>query len=264
VKGKVPSRGFDRAADFYDSTRELAAPVAKQGIPAILDQAGPGARFLDVGTGTGRIAVPLLQRGANLIGCDLSSKMMARLRQKFPAALLVQADAAHLPFPSHHFDALLTCHVMHLVGPWRIALREFSRVIKPGGVYINARTERKAHPQRERIRTFWQTWTAAHGLHVRRPGVQNAEELLGELGAMGATVTSLEVVRYTRHFTLREEIEAITKRIHSSSWEIPEDIFAAGALALGEWVAQEYGNVDLDQAIEEEALFVLDLARFGP
>ena len=94
-------------------------------IEAILETAGQGAKILDVGTGTGRVSVPLLKRDADLIGCDLSLNMMEVLRRKVPSARLAQADAAFLPFPSKSFDAVTTCHVMHLVGPWREALREY-------------------------------------------------------------------------------------------------------------------------------------------
>lgn len=66
------SYSFDRAADYYDQTRDLPEPVATAGIQAILDVAGLGRRILDVGTGTGRISVPLLKSGADLVGCDLS------------------------------------------------------------------------------------------------------------------------------------------------------------------------------------------------
>src|SRR5512137_1155289 len=115
----VDSISFDRAADFYDQTRDFPEPVANQGVQAILDAAGPGARILDAGTGTGRVSVPLLKRGATLFGIDLSARMMSRLKGKFPPARLAQADVSRLPFGGKTFDAVLTCHVMHLVGPWR-------------------------------------------------------------------------------------------------------------------------------------------------
>src|SRR5262245_26679816 len=67
------SLSFDRAASVYDQTRPLPEPGATLGIQAILDIAGPQARILDVGAGTGRVSIPLLQRGANLVGIDLAA-----------------------------------------------------------------------------------------------------------------------------------------------------------------------------------------------
>ena len=60
------SLSFDRAAGYYDQTRSLPGPIVGQGVRAILDLSGAAARILDVGTGTGRISIPLLEQGAAL------------------------------------------------------------------------------------------------------------------------------------------------------------------------------------------------------
>jgi ubiquinone/menaquinone biosynthesis C-methylase UbiE len=255
-----PSYSFDRAADYYDQTRDLPEPVATAGIQAILSHAGSGARFLDVGTGTGRISVPLQKAGADLVGCDLSLKMMALLRQKFPPSRLVQANASRLPFPAAHFDALLTCHVMHLVGPWGQALLEYRRVLKPGGVYINAHTERVGVSIRRPIREYWEERVASLGASPRRPGVRDDEELAAELVTMGAEIKQIEVVRFTRSITVRGVIQRLADRTQSATWYIPDDQFEVSIRALWEWAGRQFP--DLDQEYQEEAQFVLEVARF--
>ena len=172
------SLSFDRAAGFYDRPgicRSLPLPSRyRQFSKQLVRPHG----ILDVGTGTGRISVPMLLRGADLIGCDLSTRMMSLLRGKYPQARLARADAVVLPFPAGHFDALTTCHVMHLVGPWRRALEEFRRVLKPGGIYINARTRRgRGQSVREQIRNHWKVKVQELGgekpmvLSSKRPGL---------------------------------------------------------------------------------------------
>ncbi len=257
------SISFDRAAEYYDRTRDFPEPVATRGIQAILDAAGAGASILDVGTGTGRVSVPLLKRGANLVGFDLSLRMMARLRQKFPQARLAQANAGWLPFPADQFDAVITCHVMHLVGPWRQALREYRRVLKPGGIYINGRSERDhGDSVRKQIRDFWQSRVEARGANTRRPGIQNEKELQDELRAMGAELRKIPVVRYPRSYSPGEVIERIANRTHSHTWDVPEDIFLECLGELRAWAAGEFG--DLSRKFEDETQFVLDVARFEP
>ena len=145
------SRSFDRAAHIYDQTRLLNESIAKYGIPAIMDILGANARLLEVGAGTGRISIPLLERGADLIGCDLSSQMLARFQEKFAPAPIVQADAVFLPFASNQFEAVMTVHVLHLIPVWREALHEFKRVLEPGnerGELMNALNERIAGDER--------------------------------------------------------------------------------------------------------------------
>ena len=255
------SRSFDRAASVYDQTRPLTAPGATLGIQAILDIAGPGARILEVGTGTGRIGIPLLERGANVIGCDLSAKMLARLREKLPSARIVQVDAAHLSFPAAHFDAVLTVHVMHLVGLWREALREFRRVLKPGGAYLNARTwETVGTSVRGQVRDYWRTLVAAHGVDGRHPGAQARQDLLQELQHVASSLVEVEVARFTHDYTLRDELERFEARVYSDTWSVPNAIYAASLAELRAWTSREYGSLDIQ--LVDEVRFAIDVARF--
>jgi ubiquinone/menaquinone biosynthesis C-methylase UbiE len=255
------SLSFDRAADFYDRTRPLFEPIASQGIQAILDLTGPGARILDVGTGTGRISVPLLERGADLVGCDLSPKMLRRMVEKHPAARLAQADASRLPFPAARFDAALTVHVLHLIAPWREALREIRRVLVPGGVYLNVRTWASAGVSvREAMRHYWQRRLKIRGVEVGPPGMRNHEEFQQELASLEASRTEVEVVRFALPLTLREELERFSSRTFSDAWDVPEEHHAASVQELRAWVEQEYG--DLDQPREDPVRFMIDVVRF--
>lgn len=255
------SRSFDQAAEIYDQTRPLLDAIADAGIRSLLDVAGEGTRILEVGTGTGRISIPLLERGADLIGCDLSPKMLARQHEKYPAARLLQADAVFLPFPDNHFDVLLTVHVMHLIGPWREALREFKRVLKAGGAFLGVRTtEVVGESLRWQIREFWRNWMKDQGVDAGHPGVRSSEEIQGELQSLGARLEEVEVVRYSYPYTLRTELERFENRVGSDTWPVPEPIYQASLEALRDWVAHEFD--DLDHKQEEQVRFVYDIARF--
>ena len=256
------SRSFDRAAGYYDQTRPLGETIAKPGIQAILDITGPGASVLDVGTGTGRISIPLLERGLDLIGCDLSSRMLMRLQEKFPAARIAQADATFLPFPSAHFEFAMTVHILHLIPSWRDVLREISRVLKPGGAYLNVKTWGSSGVSiRERLRLFWRDWLQTQGFNASNPGLQDQTEFMQELRSMGAHLTEVEVLRYPLTFTLREELERFASRIYSDSWDIPSPVFDASVKELRNWVEREYD--DLGQARADEVRFAIDIARFS-
>jgi SAM-dependent methyltransferase len=254
------SRSFDRAANFYDQTRELSEPVATHGIPALLQHIAPRGRILDVGTGTGRISIPLQRLDADVIGIDLSLSMMGKLREKYPAARLVQADASRLPFPARYFDAVLTTHVMHLIGPWRDALREYRRVLKPGGIYIDALTWLDDSSVIPRLRGRWRTLVEGHGVAWRTPGVQKREDLATELQVLGARSDDVEVLRYQASVAPREVLDLIRGRLSSDTWEIPDDVFTATVAEVTAWAEQEYG--DLDKPLSEERRFILRIARF--
>jgi ubiquinone/menaquinone biosynthesis C-methylase UbiE len=256
-----PSRSFDRAADYYDQTRELPEPIATHGIPALLQHIAPHGRILDVGTGTGRISVPLLQSGAYVTGIDLSLNMMGKLRQKYPAAHLTQADASRLPFAMHQFDAVLTTHVMHLIGPWREALHEYRRVLKPGGVYIDSTQWHDASSQLSRIRDQWRDLVEAHGAQWRRPGVQTHAELDAEVQRLGGQVETVEVLHYYATATPRERLDQIHSRVCSDAWDVSDEVFEATFEEITAWTMKEIGS--LDKPITEERRFVLRIARFA-
>jgi SAM-dependent methyltransferase len=211
--------------------------------------------------GTGRISIPLLERGADLIGCDLSSKMLARQREKYLAARLVQSDAALLPFPSGHFDALIVVHVMHLIGPWREALREFKRVLRLGGMFLNVSTYQSVGTSiRDQMRDHWREWVREQGVETGHIGAQSLEETRAELESLGAHWKEVEAVRFPHVYTLRAQLDRYEARIFSDTWSVPEALYQASVADLRDWSLREFG--DLDRQIEETSRFVFDVATF--
>ena len=111
---------------------------------AIVDLAAvsPGERVLDVGCGTGTLALAAARRvGANgtVHGVDAAAEMVARAKQKasrggLPAAFDV-APAQALPFPDGAFDVVLCTLVVHHLpdGARQQAVAEMRRVLRPGG-----------------------------------------------------------------------------------------------------------------------------------
>lgn len=94
------SVNFDRAVGYYDHTRHVT-PEAEAEITALLsgELSGRG-RCLEIGVGSGRIALPLALAGVAMAGVDISAGMIGLLVEKaggrapFPLAL---ADATRLP-----------------------------------------------------------------------------------------------------------------------------------------------------------------------
>jgi hypothetical protein len=77
---------------------------------------------------------------------------------------------------------------------------------------------------------------------------------------MGASVTEVEAVRYAHTYTLREELERYQTRVYSDTWKIPDDIFEASVRELHAQIVGEYGG--LDQQVEDEVRFAIDVVRF--
>ena len=72
------AQSFDRIAAVYDATRQLPADIEESIVAGIARHTGASAatRFLEVGVGTGRIALPLVRRGHHLCGIDSATAMI--------------------------------------------------------------------------------------------------------------------------------------------------------------------------------------------
>jgi SAM-dependent methyltransferase len=96
-----------------------------------------GQKVLDVGTGTGVVAITAARTGADVSGLDLTPKLLEEARQSAPIAGVTidwkEGDAEALPYPDGSFDAVLS-QFGHMFAPRpEVAVKEMLRVLKPGG-----------------------------------------------------------------------------------------------------------------------------------
>jgi len=117
----------------FELTTCAAAPrlVAFAGIRA-------GQRVLDVGCGTGVVAITAQRRGAKVSGLDLTPELLKRARENAAVADADvewnEGDAESLPFADGAFDVVLS-QFAHIFAPRpEIATRGVLRVLKPGGL----------------------------------------------------------------------------------------------------------------------------------
>jgi demethylmenaquinone methyltransferase/2-methoxy-6-polyprenyl-1,4-benzoquinol methylase len=106
--------------------------------------ANPGSAILDICCGTGDMTMALLKHrpaGARpILAADFSRGMLSRAGDKFAArdssqstAIPIEADALHLPLRSASMDLIITAFGFRNLANYEAGLREFHRVLKPGG-----------------------------------------------------------------------------------------------------------------------------------
>ncbi|WP_228242991.1 metalloregulator ArsR/SmtB family transcription factor [Porphyrobacter sp. GA68] len=130
---------FAQHADAWDHLRQLHSPdpIVEAALAALL-QDEPLGDFLDLGTGSGRMAELFAAQAQRVVALDNSPEMLRVARAKLqhlPAQRveLVQGDFHSLPFASHRFSTAMLHQVLHFaIDPAR-AVAEAGRVLAPGG-----------------------------------------------------------------------------------------------------------------------------------
>lgn len=126
---------FDEVAPRYDRTNTILSMGndrrwRRHAVRAL--QLVPGQRVLDVAAGTAVSTKALAATGAWAVATDFSVGMLAAARTG-PALPRVAGDAMRLPFADESFDAVTISFGLRNVADPAAALREFARVVRPGG-----------------------------------------------------------------------------------------------------------------------------------
>ena len=132
---------FKDNVDFYsEEYRDYTLKPWERLIVELLEDRIAGKDVLDVACGGGRITVPLLRRGFDVVGTDFVPEFESKIRQHEDEFLgdfkFVTSDMLALPFPDASFDAV-TCinALVYLrdIDEVRQCLSEMVRVLRPGG-----------------------------------------------------------------------------------------------------------------------------------
>jgi ubiquinone/menaquinone biosynthesis C-methylase UbiE len=241
VSGSVP---FDRAVEYYDRTRGMSEETSREMAALLAAELRDRGRCLEVGVGTGLVALPLAAAGVPMVGIDISGPMLARLvekaggREPFP---LVRADATSLPFVDDSFGGAVVRHVLHLVPEWRRVISELLRVISSRGIVLVSRGD---------IPTAWRDATDrfiaivgppsfAGGFSAWDPG--EMDRAFGELGARARSLPPIiERVRQS----LETFLDQMAEGLHSWTWEVDEPRRREAAAEVRRWSLDRFGTLD--------------------
>jgi len=119
----------------YGRIAELFAPIHDELVAEL--EPGPGTRWLDIGTGTGGVALRAARAGAEVTGFDLSQEMLDKAALAAAAEgvdiRLDLGDAERLPYDDESFDVVSSCFGVIFAPNAEAAAHELARVCRPGG-----------------------------------------------------------------------------------------------------------------------------------
>ena len=131
--------GYDRWAEIYDAEQNPLISLEEPEVDRLLGDIA-GLNVVDVGCGTGRHALRLAARGANVVGVDFSDGMLARARDKKGASRVrwVVHDITRLPLPlpERAFDRVLCALVVDHIRELPAFFAELGRLCAEDGLVV--------------------------------------------------------------------------------------------------------------------------------
>jgi SAM-dependent methyltransferase len=242
---------FDRAAEHYDQTRGGSEGIDVALLRGELDGK---TRVLEVGVGTGLLALGLHAAGIPLIGLDLSEPMLGRLLDKaegrpFPLAL---GDATSMPFVDGSFDAAYVRWVLHLIPNWKVALAEMARVVRPeGSLVINLGG---ADPVEEEIRLRLGTEA---GISAEPVGLGwGRYDLLDEaMEEFGGRPHALPIRVEHEDEPIGDFLGAFERGVYSWTWRFPEEVRRRCLETVRPWAEERFGPLDRPSPRDVEVIW---------
>ena len=135
---------FEKVADKWDRMREsfFSERVRKVAV----EKAGvqPGKLAADIGAGTGFITEELIRHGVGVIAVDQSESMIEAMKKKFGRHDTVEYRVGNfdsLPLDERSFDYVFANRYLHHVDVPPLAIREMTRILKPGGRLVITDTD---------------------------------------------------------------------------------------------------------------------------
>lgn len=134
---------YDRVAEEYAAriAGELAGkPIDRALLACFVEQVGGLGLIADIGCGPGHVAAYMHELGAQVVGIDLSPKMVAIAQQRSPDISFEQGSMLALAQPDASWGGIVALYsLIHLPQDERPrALAEFHRVLRPGGLLLLA------------------------------------------------------------------------------------------------------------------------------
>ncbi len=257
---------YGKIAHLYDETRPLPPQVRKIICDRVLEltKATEKTKFLEPGIGTGRIFLPMIEKGYSYTGIDISEAMMERLKSKFqklPENLtLIRGNAANLPFEDNSFDVIITTHILQCLEDPVTGLSEIHRVLKPEGIYLacehlHCDYQEKFHQAFKNIIAKYQKETQPNRDKIFPFG----EELKTNLAKMGAEVKIITAAKWQHIQTVKELLNAYRSRAFGLCWLIDEADFERAIKEFKTWCDRNYESEN--EILSDELKFDIIVAK---
>jgi SAM-dependent methyltransferase len=149
---------YHRGYALHIRRKQLAAASRISRVAAVVDCESP--RLLDVGCSIGATVAAAGERGWRASGVDVSRDAIRSCRRRGLDCRVV--DDFELPFPDGSFDVVTSWHVIEHVDDVQVALAEWRRVLRPGGILAMETPDASSRVVRQRGTSYRRFWAPEH------------------------------------------------------------------------------------------------------
>ncbi len=270
---RPPARGslsFDGLVELYDETRVYDPGCFAAALEAMVERFPPAqfGRLFEPGIGTGRIAIPLAERGYRVTGVDISEEMLLALQRRLAALgrpLAVcssKADATRLPFADGVFDLAVAVHLFYFIAEWRRAACELMRVLRGDGaiILLHTGTGMEIPELNERYKALCEE----QGCPIAATGVRSTAEVVAYYEGLGCTAEWVrDRWRWTARVPLDRALGYMSRRAYSFTTVAPQDVHRAAMERLAEEARATYGSLAAEVEVPNQ-VYLVAVTRCAP
>lgn len=245
------SLSFDGMVELYDETRSFDEGCFSVALDYLVGRFPPKSfpNVFEPGIGSGRVAIPLANRGYVVTGVDISPQMLQLLERRqmeHPTKKKIftcEADVTQLPFSDAGFDMAIAIHLFYFIPNWKQAVNEIIRVTKQNGVIVlmHTGTVMEIPELNERYKEL----CSELGVEIRPVGVKSTLEVVDYLNLTG---WHSQVIHdrwtWTAQIRLDTALEYLRRRAYSFTTVAPDNIHLETMNLLREESVQRYGSLD--------------------
>lgn len=260
----MESLSFDNMAELYDETRVFDTNCLNSALDYIVDRFPPG-RFGSIfypGIGTGRVAIPLAERGYRVTGVDISEAMLALLEKRVMQAgqslpiSCQRADVLKLPFPAETFDMAIAVHLFYFIQKWKKAVDEILRVVRGDGpvVLMHTGTGTEIPFLNERYKEL----CAELGCPIQEIGVKSNAEVVDYLRSLGRHAEWIrDRWQWTSRIRLNEALDYVKSRAYSFTTVAADDVHSKAIDRLESELQHQFGSLTNEVEVPNQVYLVV-------
>jgi ubiquinone/menaquinone biosynthesis C-methylase UbiE len=226
---------YTEISEVYDAARTNDRPHMQWWIEKLTEVGGlgPGKRLLDLGCGTGRWTLLLVEKtGCEAVGVDLSPGMLAKARKKDATGRIewLEDDVYRPSVPAKSFDAALMSLMLHHIEDMYAAFRAAYVALKPGGMFMIRQGTLDQIIDDPIHRFFPET------VQIELKRTPFPHEVGNLMLKAGFTDVESDTVRMPTHTTADDWLVEVEPRVPSILRMISDDAFQRGLAQLKEYI----------------------------